>query len=64
MAVVLATVRVPGTAAVAAAEAGRRSKEPVEIDSRTAVSGTAALVQRPSSALVLRHLAEDRLLSG
>ena len=62
--VVLAIVRVPGTAAVAAVEAGRRSKEPAELDSGTAVFGMSVLVQRLSSAWVLRHLVGDRSLSG
>ena len=46
MVAVLAPLRVPGTAAVAAVETGRRSKEPMELDSRTAVPGTAVLVQK------------------
>ena len=59
MAAVLATVRVTSIAA-AAVETGRHSKEPAESGSGTEVPGTAVLVQRVSSARVLRHLAEGR----
>ena len=58
MAAVLATVRVTCTAAVAAVEAGRRFKEPAESGSGIEMPGTTVLVQKVSSARVLRHLAE------
>ena len=47
-------------AAAAVAEAGRHSKQAAESGSGTEAPGTVVLVQRVSSALVLRHLAEGR----